>query len=62
MRPKVAAMLVLAVLVLIILFQNLHPVRIDFLFWSPMVPLLVLVVVLLGVGFVIGLLTCALRK
>jgi len=61
-RPKQIAILVIAVLVVIILFQNLHPVTIEFLVWSPKMPLLILVTILLAIGFVLGMLTFALRK
>ena len=52
----------MAVLVLIVLFQNLEPVTMKFFVWSPSMPLLALVVILVAVGFVFGVLTCALRK
>ena len=61
-RPKLIAILIMAVLILVVLFQNLDKVTIKFLFWSPSMPLLALVVILLVVGFVMGLLTCALRR
>jgi uncharacterized integral membrane protein len=61
-RPKQIAILVIAVLVVIILFQNLHPVTVEFLVWSPKMPLLILVTILLAIGFVLGMLTFALRK
>ena len=61
-RPKLIAILVMVVLVLIVLFQNLEKVAIKFFFWSPEMPLLALVIICLLVGFVLGLLTCALRK
>lgn len=62
MRPKLIAILIMTVLVLIVLFQNLAPVTMKFLFWSPSMPLLALVVILVAVGFVLGVLACALRK
>ena len=62
MRPKLIAILIMAVLILVVLFQNLDKVTIKFLFWSPSMPLLALVVILLVVGFVMGRLTCALMR
>ena len=62
MRPKLIAILIMAILILIVLFQNLDKVAINFLFWSPTMPLLALVVILLIIGVVMGVLTCALRR
>ena len=62
MRPKLIAILVMVVLVLIVMFQNLEPVTMEFLFWSPSLPLLALVVIVLAVGFVIGWLIRTVRK
>jgi uncharacterized integral membrane protein len=38
-RIRIATLVVLAVLVLIVLFQNTEPATFDVLFWRPQVPL-----------------------
>jgi len=61
-RPKSIAILVLVVLALIIVFSNTDVVRFRFLFWTVFVSQLLLVLIMLVAGFVIGFLTCKLRK
>jgi lipopolysaccharide assembly protein A len=48
--------LILIIAVLIFSIQNVAPVEIQFLLWSFSIPRAMLIVILLGIGFVIGLL------
>ncbi len=54
-KPKLITALVLAILVIIIIVQNTQSVAFHFLFWSPQISLLLLVVLMLALGFVLGL-------
>ncbi len=55
MKPKTIAALVLAVLLFIILLQNMEPVRFKALFWTfAEVPLLLLVIGSLLLGWIAG--------
>ena len=48
--------LVLIIAVLIFAIQNVAAVEIQFLLWSFSIPRALLIVILLGIGFIIGLL------
>ena len=48
--------LILIIAVLIFAIQNVAAVQIQFLLWSFSVPRALLIVILLGIGFIIGLL------
>jgi uncharacterized integral membrane protein len=61
-KVKIAAGVVLAVLVLIIMFQNTDPVRTMLLFWPVELPLIVLLLLMLAVGFVLGLVSATVRN
>ena len=52
--------LLLVIAVMIFAIQNLAAVEIQFLFWSFSVPRALMIVILMGVGFVIGLLVFSL--
>lgn len=52
--------LLLIIAVMIFAIQNLAAVEIQFLFWSFSVPRALMIVILMGIGFVIGLLVCSL--
>jgi uncharacterized integral membrane protein len=59
-RPKVIAIIVIAILALIILLQNLQTVTFRMFFWKVEVSQLLLVLLMLIIGFVLGLLTAKL--
>jgi uncharacterized integral membrane protein len=61
-RIKVVAVLVPAVLVLIVLFQNLGKARLVVLFWELQVPLVALLLIALAVGAVGGALLAIMRR
>jgi len=52
--------LILIIAVMIFAIQNLAAVEIQFLFWSFSVPRAMMIVILMGIGFVIGLLVFSL--
>lgn len=52
--------LILIIAVLIFSIQNIAAVEIQFLLWSFSIPRAMLIVILLGIGFIIGLLFCSL--
>lgn len=52
--------LILIIAVMIFAIQNLAAVEIQFLFWSFSVPRALMIVILMGVGFVIGMLVFSL--
>lgn len=52
--------LLLIIAVMIFAIQNLAAVEIQFLFWSFSVPRALMIVILMGVGFVIGMLVFSL--
>lgn len=52
--------LLLIIAVMIFAIQNLAAVEIQFLLWSFSVPRALMIVILMGIGFVIGLLVCSL--
>lgn len=54
--------LLLIIAVLIFAIQNVAAVEIQFLLWSFSVPRALLIVILLGVGFIIGLLFYSLLR
>jgi uncharacterized integral membrane protein len=54
-KPKLITTLVLAILVIIIIIQNSHNVAFNFFFWHPQISLLLLVVLMVALGFVLGL-------
>ncbi|MBT8434420.1 MAG: LapA family protein [Gammaproteobacteria bacterium] len=52
--------LLLIIVVMIFAIQNLAAVEIQFLFWSFSVPRALMIVTLMGIGFVIGILVFSL--
>lgn len=60
MKPKIIAILVVAILVLIVLFQNTNVVKVRLLFWSFEMSQVILILLLLIVGFVLGFMTAKL--
>lgn len=61
-KPKLITTLVLAILVIIIIIQNSHNVAFNFLFWHPQISLLLLVVLMVALGFVLGMIAGARSK
>lgn len=61
-RPKLIAIAVLIVLALIVLFQNVGVVTVRLFFWSLDMSQAILVVVMLAVGFLLGMLTALVRR
>lgn len=57
MKSRVIFILVIAVLALVLLLQNAQQVVFRFLFWSVQASQLLLVVLMLGFGFIIGFVT-----
>jgi len=55
-NTKSIVSITLITLSVIFLLQNMVTVRIEFLMWSLAVPRALLVVILIGIGFIIGLL------
>lgn len=60
MKPKIIAILVVAILVLIVLFQNTNVVKVRLLFWGFEMSQVILILLLLIVGFVLGFMTAKL--
>ena len=58
LKSIVSLLLIIAVMIFAI--QNLAAVEIQFLFWSFSVPRALMIVILMGIGFVIGLLVFSL--
>ncbi len=59
---KTIIMLLLIIAVLIFAIQNVAAVEIQFLFWSFAIPRALMILLLLGTGFVIGLLVASLLR
>ena len=51
---KLSIVLVVAVIGLIVMFQNIESVSFAFLFWKPRIPLVLLLLVALLAGFALG--------
>lgn len=54
MKPKTIVVIVLVVLLTILSMQNTQPVVIKVLFWEPTVPLIILIFIAIGIGFIAG--------
>lgn len=61
-RPKVIAIIIIAVLALIILLQNMATVTFSLFFWKVEVSQLLLVLIMLIIGYALGFLTAKLAK
>lgn len=59
---KTIIMLLLIIAVLIFTIQNVAAVEIQFLFWGFSIPRALMILVLLGTGFVVGLLVASLLR
>ena len=62
MKPKTIFLLVLAVLIVIVLFQNTRVVTFRFFFWKAEVSQLLLVLITLAIGFAGGFVTAKLSR
>ena len=60
-KPKLIAILAIAVLAVVVVVQNTDPVMMKFLFLSREMPQAVLLFVATGLGFALGVLTALLR-
>ncbi|OHD55799.1 MAG: hypothetical protein A2Y33_14275 [Spirochaetes bacterium GWF1_51_8] len=55
---KIGAIALLVIIVTVLIIQNLTPAPLSFLFWSaPSVPVIVIILVTLVIGYLLGLLT-----
>lgn len=54
MKPKTIALLVVAAIFVIILLQNMDETRIQLLFWTIRIPLLIQLLVSIFLGWVVG--------
>lgn len=61
-RIKLVIGIVLSILVLIIMFQNTETVVTRLLFWELPMPRFVLLLVMLLIGFILGVVTMTIRK
>jgi uncharacterized integral membrane protein len=57
LRPKLVVILILAILALIVLFQNAQEATFRFLFWSVQTTQIFMVALMLAFGFVLGFVT-----
>ena len=60
MKPKLITGLILAVLLIIILFQNTHDTILRIYFWEISLPQIILILLLLIIGFLGGFVTAKL--
>ena len=60
-RTKAVIAAVLAVLCLVVFFQNLQSATVQWFFWSASMPKIVLMLLMLFVGFVLGWILATLR-
>jgi uncharacterized integral membrane protein len=54
MKPKTIVSLIIGVLIAILIIQNTHAVALKIFFWQPEMPLIILIVLVLVVGFIAG--------
>ena len=62
MKPKTIMTIVLVIIITIFSMQNTHPVVVNILFWQPDFPLIILILVTIGIGFIAGYFTNSLLK
>jgi uncharacterized integral membrane protein len=62
MKPKSIMAIVLVIILTIFCVQNTHPVVVKILFWQPDFPLIILIFLSIGVGFVAGYFANSLSK
>jgi len=56
-RPKVVLVAIAAVILLILIFQNLDHVQVRLLFYKPTVPLALLLAIVAAIAYVAGVIT-----
>ncbi len=61
-KPKVIAVIVIAILALIILLQNMATVTFSLFFWQVQVSQLLLVLIMLIIGYALGFLTAKIGR
>jgi uncharacterized integral membrane protein len=54
MKPKTIIIIVLVVFLTILSMQNTQPVVFKLLFWEPDFPLIILIFIAIGIGFIAG--------
>ena len=57
MKPKTIIIIVLVILITILSLQNTQPVIFKILFWEPDFPLIILIFIAIGIGFITGYIT-----
>lgn len=62
LKAKYIALIVLAVLATILVIQNRHVVTIELFFWKQQMSLVVLAVLMIAIGFLLGLLTARVSR
>ena len=55
MKNKTIILAVIALLLIILVIQNTHPVAVRIFFWEPTFPLIILVVIFFSLGLAAGL-------
>ena len=61
-KPRVIAVIVIAILALIILLQNMATVTFSLFFWQVQVSQLLLVLIMLIIGYALGFLTAKIGR
>lgn len=56
-RPKVIVAAIAAIILLILIFQNLEPVRTEILFYTAKLPQAVLLAIVAAIAFFVGVIT-----
>ena len=62
MNAKIVTLLILILLAIILMFQNKGPVAIQLLFWHLPMPLVLLIVIALLIGFAIGYVAATMKS
>jgi len=62
MKPKTIVIAILLVLFLIILLQNTHVVTVQLLFWDISMSRIILLLLMMGIGFVVGYVAASLKR
>lgn len=62
LKPKYIALIVLAVLAVILVLQNWYDVLIQLFFWNQEMPLAVFAMLMMAIGFLLGLITARVSR
>ncbi len=62
MNTKLVILMILVLLAIILMFQNKAPVAIQLLFWHLPMPLILLIVIILLIGFAIGYVAATIKS